>query len=184
MTNYKGKKIGRLEVLERSSRPEKNYSSVYVWWTCKCDCGSVVVRRSDSLTRSIRESYIASCGCYKREHINGMNSRFALRPFEALYNIFTRCALKRGETFITYDEFVAFTENKECHYCGDTLRWREIGARGKFSGYNIDRKDNRIGYVKENCVPCCGRCNVSRADRFTYEEWLQIGKLIRSWRSK
>jgi len=33
-----------------------------------------------------------------------------------------------------------------CFYCGDC-------------GGGIDRKDNNIGYVLENCLPCCITCN-------------------------
>ena len=177
MTNYKDTRIGRLTVLDK--QPPKGNR---IMWSCLCDCGTTVFRRSDSLATAVKGTRVASCGCYKKEIITGMNNKRALRPFEALYNIFSDRASRRGVDFFTYSEFVYFTETKECHYCGETLRWKQIGARGIFQGYNIDRKDNKIGYVKDNCIPCCGRCNLSRADRFTYEEWLQIGKLIGSWK--
>lgn len=38
--------------------------------------------------------------------------------------------------------------NKNCYYCGD-----------KINGIGIDRKDNNIGYIKENVVLCCEMCN-------------------------
>ena len=39
-----------------------------------------------------------------------------------------------------------------CHYCG------KDGPNG------IDRIDNQIGYIKENCVPACKHCNYVKGD--------------------
>jgi hypothetical protein len=39
--------------------------------------------------------------------------------------------------------------------------------------YNgIDRKINSIGYVYENCLPCCEICNKAKGTR-TYEEYIE-----------
>lgn len=75
-----------------------------------------------------------------------------------------------------------FTTNKNCHYCGADIFWAEYNTNTNGSNYNLDRKDNAIGYSKENCVACCGRCNESKSNHFTYEQFVQIGDLIRSWR--
>lgn len=48
-----------------------------------------------------------------------------------------------------------------CHYCGGQLCK---------SGVGLDRLDNQKGYCLTNVVPCCGICNVWRADHFTPEE--------------
>jgi hypothetical protein len=48
-----------------------------------------------------------------------------------------------------------------CHYCGGQLCK---------SGVGLDRLDNSQGYTMTNVVPCCGVCNVWRADHFTPEE--------------
>lgn len=42
----------------------------------------------------------------------------------------------------------------------------------------IDRKDNKIGYIIDNMVLCCFRCNSTKSDFFTFEEMLKIGKKI------
>lgn len=44
-----------------------------------------------------------------------------------------------------------------CVYCGHTPNWPE-------SRVGIDRVDSNKGYVIENCVPCCSRCNSSKND--------------------
>lgn len=57
--------------------------------------------------------------------------------------------------------------NKECIYCGSK---KNVGC---------DRIDNTKGHLQSNCVPCCARCNLTRANRFSYEEMLELGKVIR-----
>jgi hypothetical protein len=41
-----------------------------------------------------------------------------------------------------------------CHYCGHVHP----------AGGGVDRVDSRIGYVPENCVPCCAECNMLMGD--------------------
>lgn len=53
-----------------------------------------------------------------------------------------------------------------CYYCGDNFR---VG---------IDRIDNGKGHTKDNVVPCCYDCNVARANNFSLEEMIVIGKAI------
>lgn len=48
-----------------------------------------------------------------------------------------------------------------CYYCQGTL---------SITGVGLDRLDNTQGYTLTNVVPCCGICNVWRADHFTPEE--------------
>ena len=44
----------------------------------------------------------------------------------------------------------------------------------------IDRKDNSIGYLLENCVSCCFVCNRTKSNFFSAEEMKAIGeKFIR-----
>jgi hypothetical protein len=56
---------------------------------------------------------------------------------------------------LTYDNFLAFTEIKKCHYCGEPVDWQPYNKQTS----NLDRKDNTKGYGVENCVVCCGTCN-------------------------
>jgi hypothetical protein len=44
---------------------------------------------------------------------------------------------------------------------------------------NLDRIDNSVGYKPSNVVVACPSCNLTRADRFTHEEFVAIGKAIR-----
>lgn len=63
---------------------------------------------------------------------------------------------------------------KECFYCNSSLCQE--------TGHNLDRKNNSYGYTLENVVPCCGKCNISRADNFSHEEWIEAIKAVMNHR--
>jgi len=52
--------------------------------------------------------------------------------------------------------------NQPCHYCHQSILHQ--------TGIGLDRKDNTLGYVKGNVLPCCGDCNYVRSDVLTVEE--------------
>ena len=75
-------------------------------------------------------------------------------------------------------DFVKFTCEKTCHYCGAELMWNAIGRQHR-GGTNLDRKNNALGYSVDNCVVCCGSCNRTKGDRYTYEEFLILSHGLR-----
>ncbi len=55
-----------------------------------------------------------------------------------------------------------------CHYCGHTPDWpKERGG--------IDRIDNSIGYIFENCAPSCFTCNSAKGimGKEKFKEWIK-----------
>lgn len=88
-----------------------------------------------------------------------------------LYSSYARGANNRGLSFkLTIDEFKSFID-KDCHYCGvppSSVRKRKGGTL-IYNG--IDRMDPKIGYVLDNCVPCCSKCNYMKSD-MTKEEFM------------
>jgi hypothetical protein len=62
-----------------------------------------------------------------------------------------------------------------CVYCDDDLDGQ---------GSSMDRKDNNLGYLPDNVVPCCVGCNKAKLDQFTYDEMLLIGEAIRLVKQK
>jgi hypothetical protein len=68
------------------------------------------------------------------------------------YRIYTvkAGAINRGHIFALDDTTVEAMVVSSCWYCG-------AAPKIKFNG--IDRKDNMVGYVTDNCVPCCATCN-------------------------
>jgi hypothetical protein len=62
-------------------------------------------------------------------------------------------------------EFKIFT-NKPCYYCNR-----------KFTRVGIDRVDNTIGYTKDNCVPCCKQCNISK-NNLSLDKFYEMCELV------
>ncbi len=142
-------------------------------WYFKCECGETFCSQSTHL-----KTHSGKCRkCCQRG-----------KPYEAIYNEMVRArGIKNKDGELTYEQFLEVINSKECHYCKTPMHWfphtkakgHEIpGARA----YQIDRKYNEIGYLKENCVPCCWTCNRLKSDVFTYEEFLEIGLLIQKFR--
>eukprot|EP00918_Siedleckia_nematoides_P014966 GHVU01032483.1.p1 GENE.GHVU01032483.1~~GHVU01032483.1.p1 ORF type:complete len:173 (-),score=20.10 GHVU01032483.1:69-587(-) len=75
-----------------------------------------------------------------------------------------RCVLKTRKFSISDEKYLGLLE-KPCCYCGRTE------AKG------VDRRDNKKGYVKKNCFPCCSACNFMKWT-FSHEEFLSgVGRL-------
>jgi len=84
---------------------------------------------------------------------------------------------------LTFDEFLEFTKISTCSYCDTALQWSERGSYlGESRPYNLDRKNNAEGYSKKNCVVACGECNRIKGNKYSYDEMLVIGKLLKELR--
>lgn len=70
-----------------------------------------------------------------------------------------------------YLQLIDFPNPPMCHYCSHLVVVNS-------SAYRLDRKDNTVGYTKENCVVCCGECNRIKSDLYSYEEMVEIGKAL------
>lgn len=103
------------------------------------------------------------------------------RPFESVYNSIMR-DIRGYVNELTYEEFIEFTKNKECHYCDSLIirtEYSTISGSYISRAYFLDRKDLQKGYTKTNLVTCCTRCNLARGNRYTYEEWLGMTEYFR-----
>jgi hypothetical protein len=169
LKNYTGKTIGNRLVIAFVRFTEHKDPM----WLVRCTCGN----EFESLTQDLKRRQCRGCRMRHRRK----------RPYESLYNAFVQKASKRYSVSLSYDEFLRFTEITECHYCGDKIDWlrwqtKRNGVPYRGLAYNLDRKDNNEPYTISNVVVCCARCNRAKNRDFSYEEWRQIGNLIRSWR--
>lgn len=160
--------FGKLTVLKRACTNHNR-----AWFTCKCECGSVVDIDSQSLKRGLTKS----CGCYRKEfRQNGYDP-----VINDLYSVYKRDATKKQRDFsLTKEEFSVLVTNN-CVYCGSppdrTHRYKRIKSNLKVNG--IDRKDNSLGYTIENTQTCCSFCNQAKHTN-TEEVFLNwIDKLIK-----
>jgi hypothetical protein len=171
-----GRRFGRLIVIKQIS---KNKSG-NVKWVCKCDCGN----KKETVGSYLTTGQTKSCGCLRKD-ISKNNKGNCKRPFEALYNMLVYRSKQRNvEITITYEDFLEFTKTIECHYCRDIIEWSEFMSVKNIPQslcYNLDRKDNSIGYIKENCVVCCKICNRAK-NSMSYEDFLEwIKRIVNKW---
>jgi hypothetical protein len=164
--NRIGRQYNDLTVLEQVSQVGGRR------YNCQCVCG----KQTEVSAHNLVTGQVRSCGCAL-----GKGNRH--RPFEWLYHSFVssaRIALHVNE--LTYEDFVKFTDKKTCHYCNAPVFWVEFSSKGPLKrSYNLDRMDNSLGYLKTNVTVCCTRCNFAKSDHFTYEEWVKLGAIIKTF---
>lgn len=159
---------------------------------CRCDCGNVREFNTNILMRGRSMKTRISCGCWQKEIVRqtcaDVHERRRLPEGEgALNHVISRYkhgAKKRGLTFeLTKEQFRSLVL-KNCFYCGapPTNRILEYinGNRLENGKYvrqpyrrrngglvysGVDRKDNSVGYIEPNCVPCCIDCNIAKSNR-------------------
>jgi len=165
-----GKRFGNRTVLCRGEKKNGR-----IRWRTKCDCGHMC----DALLQTLKRSK----GCPWCSHKEDRPYR-RLRPYEAQYNAFKNRA--RYPVEITYERFAKLAEQKHCHYCESPVVWSEYRGATKNggNGSNLDRKDYRLGYTLGNVAVCCRRCNYAKGTHFSYQEWKEIGRLIKTWDKK
>lgn len=142
---------------------------------CKGGCDSEVRIRSGNLN-NLKAGRCREC--FNKSLVN----KFRLQPFEAMYNTLVANGKKRNRTdSLTYEEFLRFTKIKECHYCGAGVMWSPFNSHVSRSAYNLDRKNNWLGYSEDNCVVCCWRCNLVKGDTLTYEQMVRLSPILREF---
>lgn len=98
-----------------------------------------------------------------------------LKPYQALFNNFrSKVAQRNISCSISFEEFLELIKHPYCHYCYSYLHFSEFNTSKNGSRYQLDRCDNNLGYSKENCVLCCWKCNNSKSNRYSYEEWYEM----------
>lgn len=171
-----GKKIGRLTVLKESETRTKHGM---VMWECRCDCGNI--RNIPGTT--LRSGKSNSCGCILLEKIR-------LKPGEAAFNKlyagYILGAKQRDLDFsLTKEKFKELTSSN-CYYCGigtsnecGNGKYKKSQFFGNYKYNGIDRVDNKAGYIEDNCVPCCFKCNQMKL-ALSQEDFLDhINKIVK-----
>lgn len=138
-----GHRYGRLTALEKAEKDKLGY---YLW-LCRCDCGSTIKARSNSL----RMGNTLSCGCWQREltSINRPALRHGqtfTREYRAWSSMRQRCQNLKDKDFESYG-------GRGITVCE---RWEAfenfLADMGKCPpGCCIDRIDNHGGYEPANC---------------------------------
>jgi len=132
----------------------------------KCDnCGREVYKYPRDLKR--RQKHFCSYTCMGKgmSHFGPKNPNY--KTGGHLYYEAKSSARKRDiEFLLTQKQYETF-KDKQCFYCGDTIK-----------GVRLDRVDNDLGYIMENIVPCCKICNYMKM-ALSYGEFIDhIGKIL------
>jgi len=137
-------------------------------WLCKCECGNEKVIRGSHLT----DGRITSC----KIRVKLDKGEAALK---GVFRTYKRKAKERKYEFkISLEEFKKITQ-ENCYYCN-----RKPFQEAKHPKYNgnyiytgIDRRNNNLGYISDNIVPCCKDCNRAKSN-MSYEDFIDWVKGI------
>lgn len=176
-----GKTLGRLKIIKQIPNKTTSNGNSYVYWLCECSCGNFKEIKGAALTN--HKEPTLSCGCLQKEKASLLGKSFfkgaGISGVNSLFTRYKRGARYRNLEFkITKDEFREFLF-KECYYCGDEPKnnWRREEVNQHLIYNGIDRRNNNIGYLKENLVTCCGICNKAKMD-LSDNEFITLAKKI------
>lgn len=139
---------------------------------CKCICGKTKLIPLGNLYDKREKGRAKSCGCTKR-FVNGINAQSRRKPesvYRYVYEQYKIGSKSRNIKFSLLREEFDDLIKQNCFYCGSKPELKQphrgnekyVGVPVPYNG--IDRVDSSIGYEKENCVPCCTRCNYMKRD--------------------
>ncbi len=139
---------------------------------CKCICGNIKVFRYDSFNDKDEKARPKSCGCKNRERniLNSQKRRSPESVYRYVYEQYKMGSKTRNIEFKLLKNDFNELIKKSCFYCGEEPPLKQpyrgngyyIGVPTPYNG--IDRIDSNVGYEKENCVPCCTRCNYMKSN--------------------
>jgi len=159
--DFSGQKVGMLTIDNFANKRSKSGSI----WNATCDCGNKREVDSRNIRRAKQKGYNISCGkCEGATRISQAHPDTA--AFVHLYNMYKGNAKTRRMEFnLDWDQFGVLTKGF-CKYCGVAPRQKSYNSnRESYYEYNgIDRVDSSRGYIIDNCVSCCGVCNVMKRD--------------------
>ena len=152
--------FGLLTVESLKERKDKR-----LFYNCVCNCGNKTVVRGAYL----RNGLTKSCGCIRQElGKESIKKLIPIKTGEAAYNKLYRDykygAKARGYDFdITIIDFKNIIK-QNCYYCNsEPNKIQKTYYSDEIIYYNgIDRMDNDLGYVLDNCLPCCTMCNQAK----------------------
>lgn len=170
ISNQKFGKLTAIKVVD--------YKANRRYWECVCECGNTSI----VCTNKLKSGYTKSCGCdkFKGFKIN-LEERKKIaekeRPVNKIYTQYKNAAKNRGLDFnLTKEDFKNLIF-QNCNYCG-VAPSNELSKKDRPIVYQgIDRLDSKLGYFKENCVPCCKTCNLAK-NNIEYEEFMNWLKRI------
>lgn len=167
--NLLGKKFHKLTPVEYLGKIKNRDHYI-----CLCDCGN----KSKVSSISLKRNTTKQCrNCANISH--GQKLKTADAGLNRHLTTYKAGAKSRHLEFrLTKSEFQTLVK-ADCFYCGQVPEARKFSSsRETFYFNGIDRKNNNLGYILENCVACCKMCNFQKG-KYNYEEFINwVQKLI------
>ena len=142
--------------------------STYKTWIFECiDCGKDIKVQTNGL-----------------KHRTGKCTRCSQlgTPYMFIYNELKNHRNMNVEFALKFEDLLYIIENNsKCHYCESELIYHKhskVYGVNNSRAHHLDRKNNDIGYTKNNVVPCCWECNRLKSDRFTYDEFMKLSPML------
>lgn len=166
--SFVGKKFPTYEVLEHIGP-----SISGVEFKCRCMCGKEFKKIAKLIRRTEKTGNGHGCGCKQSIYIT--KTRVADTLQKRLFTSYRRAAGQRNLSFsLSYAQFCKFL-TQPCHYCGalasNTCKREWCNDLTSLQYNGIDRKNNKKGYSKTNCVTACKDCNRAKRNQ-TYPYFL------------
>lgn len=161
---YIGLKYGSLKVISLYKKSEGRETKKRIYLKCRCDCGNIVIRRSDRFTKLPEPQRCEKCGSYE-ELSSGYWS--SIRGGAKSRNIDFNLNIKD-----TYDIFTL--QNKKCILSGVNI---VLHKNSKKRTASLDRIDSNFGYYKHNVQwvhKIINNCKWSLSDK----EFIKICHLV------
>jgi hypothetical protein len=172
--NIVGKRFGYLTVLGL-----KEIHNQKTFFECLCDCGKITVVGRCKLL----DSHTRSCGCLYTQTRESERKAFGASAARKTVRQYERNAVARNLVFGLTNEEATDILKKDCWYCGSPPQ-REVRLAtgyGYFMCNGIDRLNNDLGYLKDNIVPACKKCN-ERKKADSVDEFLHWVERIAKYR--
>lgn len=163
---FVGEKRHNLEVLEVLPQ---NQGGRHVQLKLLCHaCGGITIQSSVVFSKA------KSCGCQRHNSSTWKSKGPVKMPWQLeegeaakrlLISRYKRAARSKGVVFELSVQEAEELFKSPCKYCGqaETNTCKGMGkTSGDYKYVGIDRVDPRVGYTKENTVPCCWTCNMMK----------------------
>ena len=121
-----------------------------------------------------------------RAAYNKYRNDYRTKNARGIFDVLKQSSKKRNIDFLlNRDSFELWynSTEKKCFYCERTeeeVLKTDAVMQTKCNRLTIDRVENSIGYLEDNLVLCCKRCNSIKGDFFSKDEMLEIGKIIKN----
>jgi predicted DNA-binding transcriptional regulator AlpA len=140
-----GLRFGALTAVETSHTDGAKW-----YWIYKCDCGKLVTKLGQDVTKDLKRGGTPNCGCMTGRLIGTKNSTHGMskHPAYAIWrSMRDRCRLPSHQAWANYGgRGITVCER----WNSFENFWEDMGATYQ-RGLDLDRRDNNAGYSKENC---------------------------------